>query len=191
MTSCFVLPLFVQNLEVLNDFTMNGDPEIRAAAIFALGSLVMIPTATEIDVDTTALSTLNHGEIPVSEGERQTLERDIATIALGFAFDASPLVRAEVAFVLARIAAGHLVQFQDAVHAHQKTSSQILTSTTLLNETVNSLGANTNDSFGLNSAEDSGHSSSHVRDAEYAGSLGSDQVQQSSKSTQLQMLIFI
>lgn len=175
------LPYFVQNLELLNDFTKNGHPEIRGAAISALGSLVMVPTSMETDVDTSVLSQLNQDGISLSESERQTLEREIATIILGFAIDASPLVRAEVAFVLGRIAAGHLVQFQDAVHAHQRTSSQILTSNSLLNESVNSLGANTNDSYGAHSAADSGHSSLHAKDAEDAGSLGSDHVQPTSK----------
>lgn len=35
-------------------------------------------------------------------------------------------MRAEVARALARVALGHTVLFQDAVHAHQKTSARIL-----------------------------------------------------------------
>ncbi|KAL4426136.1 hypothetical protein ABPG77_007418 [Micractinium sp. CCAP 211/92] len=65
-------------------------------------------------------------EGPLPEGERLALERAIACALLEVVYDASPLVRGEVAVALARVAVGHSLLFQDAVHAHQRTSARIL-----------------------------------------------------------------
>lgn len=46
------------------------------------------------------------------EGERQALDRALACHLLQLVYDASPLVRAEVALALGRLVSGHAVFFQ-------------------------------------------------------------------------------
>ncbi|KAK9819637.1 hypothetical protein WJX72_000593 [[Myrmecia] bisecta] len=93
-------------------------PDIRAAAIFTLGALVQ---ASEV----TSANGSVHGGFS-SEGERFAAEREVACHLLTCLYDASPLVRAEVAVGIARIAAGHAMFFQDAVHAQQRRAARIM-----------------------------------------------------------------
>ena len=100
------------------------DPEVRAAAVFALGALIQAA-----EVATTSEPSPGEAEAQAAllpEQERLVLERVIVAGLLEVVYDGSPLVRAEVARALARVALGHSVLFQDAVHAHQKTSARIL-----------------------------------------------------------------
>ena len=59
------------------------------------------------------------------EAQRLNTERAIACALLELVYDASSLVRAELASALARLATGHSLFFHDAVHDHQKTSATI------------------------------------------------------------------
>ncbi|KAL3149110.1 hypothetical protein ABBQ32_001950 [Trebouxia sp. C0010 RCD-2024] len=89
-------------------------PELRAAAVFTLGTLVQV-------VDSEG------GGLPgVSEQDRLAAERAIACQLLPVTYDGSPLVRAELAAALARFAAGHAVLFKDAVHEQQRHAALIL-----------------------------------------------------------------
>ncbi len=97
-----------------------ADAEVRAAATFALGALVQAeaPPAAGGEEDAAAAA--------AEERARLAAERELASALLEAARDASPLARAEAARALARIALGHALLFQDAVHAHQRTSTRIL-----------------------------------------------------------------
>lgn len=59
-----------------------------------------------------ALSQANEGEHHGSEGETLAVDRAIACHLLQIVYDASPLVRAEVALSLSRLVSGHNVLFQ-------------------------------------------------------------------------------
>ncbi|KAL0035168.1 hypothetical protein WJX79_004418 [Trebouxia sp. C0005] len=89
-------------------------PELRAAAVFTLGALVQVS-----DNESGPLS-------GVSEQDRLAAERAIACQLLPVTYDGSPLVRAELAAALARLATGHVVLFKDAVHEQQRNAAQIL-----------------------------------------------------------------
>eukprot|EP00887_Chlorella_sp_A99_P005702 scaffold1.g5702.t1 len=102
--------------------------DIRAAAVFSLGALVLPrPPGAEAGGGGGGGGAPPEAPPPVlGEGERAAMERAIAAALLEMVYDASPLVRAEVASSLARLAVGHSLLFQDAVHAHQRTSARIL-----------------------------------------------------------------
>ncbi|DBA97523.1 hypothetical protein WJX77_009223 [Trebouxia sp. C0004] len=89
-------------------------PELRAAAVFTLGALVQVS-----DNESGPLSGM-------SEQDRLAAERAIACQLLPVTYDGSPLVRAELAAALARLATGHVVLFKDAVHEQQRNAAQIL-----------------------------------------------------------------
>ncbi|CAL5222212.1 g4544 [Coccomyxa viridis] len=93
-------------------------PEVRAAAVFALSICIQIGKP-EIE--------WNSGN-PGSADERARVEkeREIACYLLQAVYDASPLVRAEVAVGLARLAESHSVLFQDAVHDKMLNTSRVL-----------------------------------------------------------------
>ncbi|PSC68711.1 Regulatory-associated of TOR 1 [Micractinium conductrix] len=131
-------------------------PDVRAAAVFTLGAFVQaqegegggIPGAAGLAPPPASPSPTSSagGSMPSAAGgeaaagaaggaaaegplppaERLAIERAIACALLEVVYDASSLVRAEVAVALARVAVGHSLLFQDAVHAHQRTSARIL-----------------------------------------------------------------
>lgn len=110
--------------QVLLKLLATDDPEVRAAAVFALGALIQAAEPPAPDP-----AHPEGGEAPpmqLPDKERLVLERAIIAGLLEVVYDGSPLVRAEVARALARVALGHSILFQDAVHAHQKTSARIL-----------------------------------------------------------------
>lgn len=155
--------------ELLAKLLGADSPDVRAAAVFALGALVQAqeggggggsppPAPSAGTASTGALAPLSPAssaagssvgpgaggvpgapdaaaaaaaaaapaEGPLPEAERLAVERAIACALLEVVYDASPVVRAEVATALARVAVGHSLLFQDAVHAHQRTSARIL-----------------------------------------------------------------
>lgn len=119
----------MQVAEVLIRLLGSDDPEIRGAAVFALGALVQvdsISSAEDFVADASSTSQQRLESIRLAEQERQAIERTIICAILELVCDASPLVRGEVAQTLGRVAIGHAVLFQDAVHVHQKTASRIL-----------------------------------------------------------------
>jgi len=84
-----------------------GDPEVRAAAVFALGSF--ITTSPASDSPTAAL------EMTMEDNERLAVEREVACYLIQMVYDGSPLVRAETAVALSRMALGHSVMMHDAL----------------------------------------------------------------------------
>ncbi|EFN54506.1 hypothetical protein CHLNCDRAFT_135218 [Chlorella variabilis] len=152
-----------QTHELLAKLLGADNPDVRAAAVFTLGTFIQAtegsghggghggsgglaptspsPTAPGGVAASSAASGAEGAaaaggaagqagggaaEGPLPEAERLALERAIACALLEVVYDASPLVRTEVAVALARVAVGHSLLFQDAVHAHQRTSSRIL-----------------------------------------------------------------
>jgi len=109
--------------EILLKLLAVDDPEIRAAAVFALGGLIQ---ASESGGQSPCENKSESLGALLLEQERLVLERAIICGLLEVVYDASPLVRCEVARALARVAMGHSLLFQDAVHAHQRTSARIL-----------------------------------------------------------------
>lgn len=100
--------------EQLGSLLSAHHPELRAAAVFTLGALIQVS-----EPESGALSGM-------SEQERLAAERGIACQLLPITYDGSPLVRAELAAALARLATGHEVLFKDAVHEQQRNAAQIL-----------------------------------------------------------------
>ncbi|CAK0786809.1 hypothetical protein CVIRNUC_010023 [Coccomyxa viridis] len=94
-------------------------PEVRAAAVFALSICIQVGKS-----DTAR----NGGTSPAGAGERARLEkeREIACHLLQAVYDASPVVRAEVAVGLARLAVSHSLLFQDAVHDKVLNTGRVL-----------------------------------------------------------------
>jgi regulator-associated protein of mTOR len=111
------------------------DPEVRAAAVFSLGALIQATEYISPETVATPDAEAHPGHLP--DQERLVLERVIIAGLLEVVYDGSPLVRAEVARALARVALGHSVLFQDAVHAHQKTSARILRAKSSASQNLN------------------------------------------------------
>jgi regulator-associated protein of mTOR len=126
-----------------------NDPEIRAAAVYALSALIQasenaLPASLEFSLPlsvhdmTTACPQAREGApVPVAADaesqpallpdiERLVVERAIICTLLEVVYDGSPIVRGEVARAFARVATGHSLLFHDAVHSHQRTSSRIM-----------------------------------------------------------------
>jgi len=91
------------------------DPEIRAAAVYALGSLVTVPSQ---------LGQGGGGGHEIHEGERYAAEREIICYLIQMIYDGSSLVRAEVAVALARVAAGHSLMMEDALMVQIRSSTR-------------------------------------------------------------------
>ncbi|KAL4421494.1 hypothetical protein ABPG75_010785 [Micractinium tetrahymenae] len=143
-----------QTHEMLAKLLGADNPDVRAAAVFTLGAFIQAsegssdggagsPGLAPPPASPSPSSSSGPGSMPAAgpeaaagasapaegplpEGERLAVERAIACALLEVVYDASPLVRAEVAVALARVAVGHSLLFQDAVHAHQRTSARIL-----------------------------------------------------------------
>lgn len=111
-------------------------PDARAAAVFALGALVYVPeegTGDEADTSRSAdTASDRHDDFPefkFGNEERLAAERAVACQILPGVTDASPVVRAETATALGRLACAHSKSFVAAaewyakVHSSSKTSS--------------------------------------------------------------------
>lgn len=104
--------------ELLAGLSSFYSPEIRAAAVFALGCLIhSCPDAQELAEGAAALGLA--AQAPASE-ERLVMEQPIIGYLTKMVYDGSALVRAEAAVALARIARGHLGPFQEAVTMQQR-----------------------------------------------------------------------
>lgn len=135
--------------EALVSLVRCGEPDVRAAACFALGSLILTDPADEDDPisredetggrranapTTTTMATREEGShvsnsTTLNQPQRDqgsesharfADERAIACSLLELVYDASPLVRAEVACALGRLASGHALLFQAAVTAFRR-----------------------------------------------------------------------
>jgi regulator-associated protein of mTOR len=112
------------------------DSEVRAAAVFSLGALIQAAEYISPDAQAGPDAAEAH-PTHLPDKERLVLERVIIAGLLEVVYDGSPLVRAEVARALARVTLGHSVLFQDAVHAHQKTSARILRAKSSASQNLN------------------------------------------------------
>ncbi|CAM6047767.1 unnamed protein product, partial [Sphagnum compactum] len=99
---------------ILGHLLSEPQPEVRAAATYALGTLVTV--AAESSADNTA------SEDDVDEYV-QAAEQEIGRYLLRVLSDGSPLVRAELATAMARLAASHNRMFRQAAAAYLKPPS--------------------------------------------------------------------
>ena len=127
-------------MDLLARLLIVSNPEVRAAAVYALGTLIQASTPNLQDSlavmtlrpslhsdrlfsnrhlimqgpaeEAEALSQANEAEHHGPEGETLAVDRAIACHLLQIVYDASPLVRAEVALSLSRLVSGHNVLFQ-------------------------------------------------------------------------------
>lgn len=111
--------------EMLLKLLASDDPEIRGSAVFGLGALIQAFEAPEQHADDAGADSQAAN---LAQQDRLKVERAIVCGLLEVVYDASPLVRGEVARAMSRAAVGHSLLFQDAVHAHQRTSARILRS---------------------------------------------------------------
>lgn len=98
-------------------------PDLRAAAVYALGSLIYSVPRVEMGASGTASGS---GVIPVEQ--QLAGEQALANILMkGYVvYDASPLVRAELAVALARFVRGHMPLLQDAVALQQRRVAELM-----------------------------------------------------------------
>nr|PNR35773.1 hypothetical protein PHYPA_021623 [Physcomitrium patens] len=98
---------------ILGRVLSEPQPEVRAAATYALGTLIKVGAdgfsseETESDAD----------------GDSLTAEQQMATILLKVLCDGSPLVRAELAIAMARLASSHNKMFRQSAAAYLKPPS--------------------------------------------------------------------
>ncbi|CAM6087832.1 unnamed protein product [Calypogeia fissa] len=106
---------------ILAPLLQEPQPEVRASATYALGTLVKMQTELASD-------TASAAEDEDEDGLNS--ERDIARSLLRVLCDGSPLVRAELAIALARLACGHNRLFRSAAAAYLKPPSSNIMSPT-------------------------------------------------------------
>ncbi|XP_042050118.1 regulatory-associated protein of TOR 1-like isoform X1 [Salvia splendens] len=106
--------------DILAPLLSEPQPEVRAAAVFALG------TALDIGFDT---SRDGNGDEDCDDDENVTAEVSIIKNLLSVVSDGSPLVRAEVAVALSRFAFGHNKHLKSVATSYGKPQSgSVLTS---------------------------------------------------------------
>ena len=85
-------------------------PDVRAAAVFALGALVRVPDAERRDAGADRDGDDHHARENITgfdADERVAAERAVAMAIVPAVSDASPLVRAEAAAALGRVTRAH------------------------------------------------------------------------------------
>jgi regulator-associated protein of mTOR len=102
--------------EKISKLLLSASPNVRAAAVFALGSLIPMMKEEDKALDLSKDEISDHIRSP----ERMAQEREVAGLLLSSANDGSPLVRREVIHALGRFAVAHST-FIDI--AHQATES--------------------------------------------------------------------
>ncbi|CAM6060131.1 unnamed protein product [Sphagnum tenellum] len=100
---------------VLGHLLSDPQPEVRAAATYALGTLVAVAAESS-----PAGSTASEDD---GDEDVQAAELEIARCLVRVTSDGSPLVRAEVAIAMARLAASHNWMFRQAAAAYLKPPS--------------------------------------------------------------------
>ncbi|BBN00072.1 regulatory associated protein of mTOR [Marchantia polymorpha subsp. ruderalis] len=98
------------------------NPEVRASATYALGTLVKAHSESTIPTETSSVE-------DEEDEEALTSEREIARSLLKVINDGSPLVRTELAIALARLAIAHNRLFRAAASAYLKPPSSMLSPT--------------------------------------------------------------
>lgn len=122
---------------ILKQLLSHPQPEVRASATFALGTL--IAAGNEVVSDSSSL------DDDYEDEERQRAEQDIVNILLEVLYDGSPLVRAELAIGLSRLAFGHNKHLKPVAAAYLKPpSNSVLTSLPALSPICASTGSYSN-----------------------------------------------
>ncbi|XP_024383773.1 regulatory-associated protein of TOR 1 isoform X3 [Physcomitrium patens] len=98
---------------ILGKVLSEPQPEVRAAAVFALGTLLKVR----------ADGTSSEGADNDMDEDTSAAEQRIANLLLTVLWDGSPLVRAELAVALARLAFSHNRMFRQAAAAYLKPPS--------------------------------------------------------------------
>ncbi len=93
-------------MDLLPHLLQFSDPEVRAAAVFALGAMIQAHNPAFAGPGSGA------GAQRLGSADRLQAERQIAEHLLPAVEDASPLVRSEVAVAFGRVACGHADMFQ-------------------------------------------------------------------------------
>ncbi|XP_069146520.1 regulatory-associated protein of TOR 1 isoform X2 [Solanum lycopersicum] len=130
-TEAQVLGLQADAPAIFAPLLTQSQPEVRAASIFALGTLLDVGFDTSKD---------DIGEDEDYGNEEKTGAEVIMKSLLSVVSDPSPLVRAEVAVALARFAFGHKVHLKSLAAAYLKNQSNSMP-TSLPSSTVQSSGS--------------------------------------------------
>ncbi|KAK4724677.1 hypothetical protein R3W88_027456 [Solanum pinnatisectum] len=130
-TEAQVLGLQADAPAIFVSLLSQSQPEVRAASIFALGTLLDVGFDTSKD---------DIGEDEDYDNEEKIGAEVIMKSLLSVVSDASPLVRTEVAVALARFAFGHKVHLKSVVAAYLKSQSNPMP-TSLPSSTVKSSGS--------------------------------------------------
>ncbi len=99
-------------MDLLPHLLQFSDPEVRAAAVFALGAIIQAHNPAFAGPGVGA------GAQRMGSADRLQAERQIAEHLLPAVEDASPLVRSEVAVAFGRVACGHADMFQVGMLFH-------------------------------------------------------------------------
>eukprot|EP00899_Mesostigma_viride_P008691 jgi/Mesvir1/17823/Mv12917-RA.2 len=124
--------------EIVAESLQAPQPEVRAAAVYALCMLVAVPGEFRTDPATLGergaepgwAGAPGGGAPPLSEEARQAGERSVVTHLLGVALDASTLVRTELAVATSRFVVAHNAPFRRAASAHLKPPTPGIASST-------------------------------------------------------------
>lgn len=120
-TEAQMLGLQADAIDVLAPLLLEPQPEVRAATVFALGTIL------DVGFDTTRDGT--GGDEDCDDDEKVRFEASIIKSLLTVVSDGSPLVRAEVAVALARFAFGHNRHLKSVAAAYWKPQpNSVLTS---------------------------------------------------------------
>ena len=111
---------------ILHKATLDPVPEVRAAVLYALGTLVgtsgaeppKVPRRSDEPRPTRSLAACSTSATGVGARELERVESGIAMISLGFVTDASPVVRAQVVVLLSAIVAERPAAFAVAAFHH-------------------------------------------------------------------------
>ena len=95
-------------MDLLPNLLQFSDAEVRAAAVFALGAMIQAHSPA---FPSPGLGG-GGGAQRMGTAERLQAERQIAEHLIATGYDASPLVRSEVAVAFGRVACGHADMFQ-------------------------------------------------------------------------------
>lgn len=110
-----VVGLQTDALATITPFLSLPQPEVRAAAVYALGTL--------LDVGSSSFRDGNEGDEDYDDDEKTKCELNIIKRLLQVLGDGSPLVRAEVAVALGRFAFGHNKHLKSIASAYLKPQS--------------------------------------------------------------------
>ena len=110
-------------MDLLPHLLQFSDPEVRAAAAFALGAMIQAHSPAFPGPGLGGGS----GTQRMGSAERLQAERQIAEHLLPAVEDASPLVRSEVAVAFGRVACGHADMFQVRMllHCHSSMNDEV------------------------------------------------------------------